>query len=56
MQKTRLGFLLTEEKTKQINIISSAFRKTPEKFIDDIIESTYKKITELTLEWDDDEQ
>lgn len=56
MSRNRLGIMLDEEKTDQINVISHSFKKTPEKFINDIIQSTYDKIQMLTLRWDDDEQ
>ncbi len=55
MKKNRLGFLLTAEKTEKITVISKSFKKSPQKFIDDIIDSTYEKIKTLELEWDDEE-
>lgn len=53
MKKSKIGFLLTEEKTEKILAISKSFKKTPEKFIDDIIDSTYSKIKLIELEWDE---
>jgi hypothetical protein len=52
----QLGFLLDLERTEKIIEISHVFDKSPEQFINDIIDSTYKKIEALTLEWDQDDE
>lgn len=54
-RKTRFGFLLTEEKTDKLFEICFLFKKSPEKFINDIIESTYLKTQILNLDWENDE-
>ena len=52
----QLGFILNLERTEKIIEISHVFDKSPEQFINDIIDSTYKKIEALTLEWDQDDE
>lgn len=48
--------MLDEEKSNQLLEIATAFSKSPNQFINDIIESTYNKLQMFKLEWDDDEQ
>lgn len=52
----QIGFILDQEKTYKILKISHTFNKTPENFINDIIDSTYKKVKKTTLDWDEDDQ
>jgi hypothetical protein len=54
-EDSRIGFLLSEEKTKKILAISKSFKKAPEQFINDIIDSTYNKIQMIEINWDYDD-
>lgn len=54
VKKYRLGMLFDESKTEKLNQISIFFKKSPEKFLNDIIDSTYEKIQIINLEWEDD--
>lgn len=51
----KMGVILSEEKTKKLLKISKSFKKTPEQFINDIIDSTYNKLEIIELTWDDNE-
>lgn len=53
-KKYRFGILFEESKTEKLNEISTFFKKSPEKFLNDIIDSTYEKIQIINLEWEDD--
>jgi hypothetical protein len=53
-KKYRFGILFQEDKTDKLNEISMFFKKSPEKFLNDIIDSTYEKIQIISLEWEDD--
>lgn len=52
-EKPRLGIIFDEEKTMKLIEIASSFNKSPEKFINDIIDSTYNKIKILETDWED---
>lgn len=54
LKKYRFGILFDENKTEKLNEISIFFKKNPEKFLNDIIDSTYEKIQIINLEWEDD--
>lgn len=54
-EKIRIGIIFDEEKTSKLLEIASSFNKTPEQFINGIIESTYNKIKILESDWEDDE-
>jgi hypothetical protein len=51
----RMGILLSEESTKKILKISTSFKKTPEQFINDIIDSTHNKLQLIELTWDEND-
>lgn len=55
IEKTRIGIIFDEDKTAKLLEISSSFKKSPEQFINDIIDSTYNKIKILESDWEDDE-
>jgi hypothetical protein len=51
----RIGILLGEKETEKLLEVSSFMKKTPQKFVSDIIESTYRKVQIFNLDWEDDE-
>lgn len=51
----RFGILFNRPETQKILEISNVFNKSPEKFLSDIIDSTYEKIQILSLDWEDDD-
>jgi len=53
LDQSRIGILLDQEHSEMILKICSYFKKSPEKFINGIIDSTYKKIQMLEFDWDD---
>jgi len=54
LNQSRIGILLDQNHSEMILKICSYFKKSPEKFINDIIDSTHQKIQMLELEWEDD--
>jgi len=55
VNKFRLGFVLNEKDTEKLLEVSAIMKKSPERFISDIIDSTYRKVQIFNLDWEDDD-